>query len=228
MNFRSSLTLIVILFFSLAMQSPLPKVFVIGDSISIQYGPYLEQYSQGLWEYDRKREEGKSANEQDLPVGANGGDSKMVLEYLKSKIQDPSFKPDFLLLNCGLHDIKTNPTTKEKQVTLDDYRKNLATIYKLLNENGIAMAWIRTTPVVDEQHNTRQSNFHRFAEDVKRYNAIADEVFQSRNVPIIDLHQFTLNLGEGIFIDHVHYGEETRARQAAYIAGFLNKINPSP
>ncbi|WP_158858162.1 SGNH/GDSL hydrolase family protein [Lunatibacter salilacus] len=206
---------------SAQIQLSLPSVFVIGDSISIQYGPYLEQYLQGVFEYDRKRDDGQSSANLDNPAGANGGDSGMVLDYVKIKLEDPNFKPDVLVLNCGLHDIKTPIGTTEKQVSLDTYKSNLVEIFDLLTSRGIKLVWVRTTPVDDEQHNSRQQSFHRFAADLEAYNEAADAIFRSREVPIIDLYQFTKNLGEDIFIDHVHYGEEVRAKQAAFIAGFL-------
>lgn len=206
---------------SAQIQLSLPSVFVIGDSISIQYGPFLEQYLQGFWEYDRKRDDGQSSANMDNPAGANGGDSGMVLDYVKIKLQDPVFKPDVLLLNCGLHDIKTPVGTTKKQVFLETYKSNLVQIFDLLTSRGIKLIWVRTTPVDDEQHNSRQQSFHRFAADLEAYNEAADAIFQSREVPIIDLYQFTKNLGDDIFIDHVHYSEEVRAKQAAFISGFL-------
>lgn len=199
----------------------LPSVFVIGDSISIQYGPYLAQYLQGFWEYDRKRDDGQSSANLDNPAGANGGDSGMVLDYVKIRLQDPNFKPDVLMLNCGLHDIKTPVGTTQKQVSLESYKGNLVEIFDLVTSRGIKLVWVRTTPVDDEQHNSRQRSFHRFAVDLDAYNEAADAIFRSREVPIIDLYQFTKNLGDDIFIDHVHYGEDVRAKQAAFIAGYL-------
>ena len=88
-----------------------PRLFVIGDSISIFYGPYLKKYVEGKFDYDRKRDKGEAMKNLDNPVGANGGDSRMVLSYLKELSADPSFKADVLLLNCGLHDVKTDPKT---------------------------------------------------------------------------------------------------------------------
>lgn len=209
---------------SAQIQLSLPSVFVIGDSISIQYGPYLEQYLQGFLEYDRKRDDGQSSANMDNPAGANGGDSGMVLDYVKIKLADPAFQPNILLLNCGLHDIKTPVGTSQKQVSLETYKSNLVEIFDLLTARGIKLVWVRTTPVDDEQHNSRQGSFHRFAADLYAYNEAADAIFSSREVPIIDLYQFTKNLGDDIFIDHVHYGEEVRAKQAAFIAGFLGQL----
>ncbi|WP_439481104.1 SGNH/GDSL hydrolase family protein [Cyclobacterium plantarum] len=221
---------LLIICFLTGMNKPvLPKVFVIGDSISMQYGPYLEQYLNGSWVYDRKRDDGMNSANLDNPAGANGGDSGMVLDYLRQKMNDPAFNPDLMLINCGLHDIKTGVNTGERQINLDQYRDNLEDIHDLLEERGIPMVWIRTTPVDDEQHNANQRSFYRYAADLAIYNAVADEVFSSRDVPMIDLHRFTLNLGENLYIDHVHFNEETRARQAAFIAGFLNQyLNDLP
>jgi lysophospholipase L1-like esterase len=217
----SALIILLAGLLSAQIQLSLPSVFVIGDSISIQYGPYLEQYLQGFFAYDRKRDDGQSSANLDNPAGANGGDSGMVLEYVKIRLQNPHFKPDVLVLNCGLHDIKTPVGTTQKQVSLESYKSNLIEIFDLLTSRGIKLVWVRTTPVDDEQHNSRQRSFHRFAADLDAYNEAADAIFSAREVPIIDLYQFTQNLGDNIFIDHVHYGEEVRAIQAAFIAGFL-------
>lgn len=208
------------LFFLGASQS-LPKLYVIGDSISMQYGPFLEKYVQGFWQYDRKSDDGQAAKNLDVPVGANGGDSRMVLEFLKLKTADKTFQPDFLLLNCGLHDIKRLPETNAIQVDSVSYRKNLEAIYQLLKKKNIRLIWMRTTAVEDERHNTRSKAFKRYARDLDAYNAIADAVMQKHRIPVIDLYTFTKNLGSDHFIDHVHYDESARSLQAAFIAGFL-------
>src|SRR5690606_19411799 len=95
------------------------KLFIVGDSISIQYGPYVKALTTDYLRYDRKRGEAEALVDLDKPVGANGGDSSMVLQYLLE--QDKGVQYDVLLVNCGLHDMKTNPVTKEKQVPLKQY-----------------------------------------------------------------------------------------------------------
>ncbi|RCR70601.1 SGNH/GDSL hydrolase family protein [Larkinella punicea] len=200
---------------------PLPKLYVIGDSISMRYGPFLEKYVQGVWQYDRKSDDGQAAKNLDVPVGANGGDSRMVLEYLKLKTPDKTFQPDVLLLNCGLHDIKRLPETNVIQVDSASYRKNLEAIYQLLKKRNIRLVWMRTTSVEDERHNTRSKAFKRYARDLDDYNRIADEVMQKHAVPVIDLYTFTRSLGSEHFVDHVHYDDSAMQLQAAYIAGYL-------
>ena len=120
-----------------AWKESVPSVFLIGDSISIQYGPFLEQYLDGTVAFDRKKDDGQAEKNLDIPVGANGGDSRMVLAYLKTKIKDPTFKPDYLVLNCGLHDIKHSQADGKIQVDEKEYRENLLGILKVLQQKKL-------------------------------------------------------------------------------------------
>ena len=204
------------------------RVYVIGDSISIQYGPYLAKYMAGIMDYARKDGEAEAQLNLDRPQGANGGDSSMVLAYLKAKAATGGIDADLLLLNCGLHDIKTEPATGARQVSLADYERNLRSIITVTREMGIELAWIRTTPCDEKVHNTPRMSFHRFAADGTAYNAVADRVMAGAGVPSIDLHTLTLNLGENLYCDHVHFHEEVRAKQAAFIAGWLAAWKQGP
>jgi len=122
-------------------------------------------------------------------------------------------------VNCGLHDIKTNPATGAKQVPLDQYRTNLRAIVALL---GAKLIWIRTTPCDERVHNARPGmEFFRYAADGLTYNQAADEIMAAADVPVIDLYTFTVNLGPELYCDHVHFHEAIREKQAAFIAGWL-------
>ncbi|MEM9856829.1 MAG: SGNH/GDSL hydrolase family protein [Bacteroidota bacterium] len=199
-----------------------PKVFVIGDSISIHYGPYLAQYLGADFQYARKGDNGEALQNLDVPVGANGGDSRMVLDYLKELLQNEQFTADYILLNCGLHDIKTKPETYEKQVEIKEFRSNLASIFRLINEADIKPIFITTTSVVDSIHNNKMPHFFRYQEDVAAYNQVAKDLCAKLQIPLIDLNTFTQNLGgPEIYSDHVHFKEEIRALQAAFITGRL-------
>lgn len=199
----------------------LPSVYVIGDSISLHYGPYLEKYIAGSFLYDRKSGEAEAMLNLDDPTGANGGDSSMVLRFLEAKLADPHFAPDAILLNCGLHDIKVDLASHQIQIPLDSYRTNLEKIIFIIRTRQLRPIWIRTTPVVDAVHNRGERKFHRFSKDNLAYNAVADEIMAHDRVPMIDLHSFTQNLGADIFCDHVHFPEHIREKQAAFIAGWL-------
>lgn len=203
---------------------PMPKIFLIGDSISIHYSPYLEKFFENHAIFDRKKDDGQVEKNLDIPVGANGGDSRMVLKYLQAKLNNPDFNPDYLILNCGLHDIKRNPHNNKIHVDENEYKENLSKILQLLQKQNIQMIWIRTTPVVDSIHNKKSTSFYRYNSDVIRYNEIADEIFNMHKIPIIDLYNFTCQLGTEQYVDHVHFNETTRSLQAAYIAGFVSGL----
>lgn len=208
---------------------PMKRIYVIGDSISIQYGPYLQRYLRGKMAYARKTAEDAAALDPDPPQGANGGDSEMVRAFVEAKAAAGGLDVDWVLLNCGLWDLRTTPSDLpdprqgQKQVPLDQYRTNLLAILDAVKRTGAQPIWVRTTPCDEAVHNTRESGFWRFAADCVAYNEAADAVMQANAVPTIDLYTFTLNLGDGsdLFLDHVHFHEHVREKQAAFIAGWL-------
>jgi len=197
----------------------LRKLYVLGDSISVHYGPYLAQMLRGVLAYGRKEPVAQLSPDLPYPADANGGDSNMVLAYLREHLA--VFSPDPLLLNCGLYDLRTDPQDGAKQVPPDRYRANLHEIAQLVGRHTVRAFWVRTTPLDDEARNSRSVGFHRFHRDVILYNEIADAAFERAGVPIIDLYTFTLNLGDGLYCDHVHFTTRVRELQAAYIAGSL-------
>jgi lysophospholipase L1-like esterase len=197
------------------------RVFVIGDSISIAYGPALKTFLGSGLHYDRKRDRGEAREDLDKAVGANGGDSRMVLAYLKELQADRTFAADVLLLNCGLHDIKTDKATGKRQVEPDEYVANLKAICRLSKQMRLKLVWVTSTPVDDAVHNARNVGFFRYDRDVDTYNQLARRVFEKEHVPIIDLYAFSRAFPSDAYADHVHYRPEYVALQAAFIAGSL-------
>lgn len=198
-------------------------LFILGDSISLQYGSYLEKQLGAAVQVQRKGSQETAMRNLDVPIDANGGDSRMVLSYLRTREKDEAFKPDLLLLNCGLHDIKRNPTTGKIAVDTAEYRSNLNAIYALLAGKKRPVIWVRTTEVIDSVHAAKSKAFSRFSRDVNVYNAIADDVCGKYQIPAIDLYSFTLTLGDDRFADHVHYIPRVVQRQAGYIAEYLQQ-----
>ncbi len=193
------------------------NLFILGDSISVHYTPFVRQALPG------RRVQRKGDFEALLvpgePDAANGGDSGMALAYLQDVGDRLRF--DCLLLNCGLHDIKIDPTSGRHQVEVQEYRRNLEAILALARQMAQHVVWVATTPVDDERHRRLNASFTRLDADVQRYNAAAGEVMRPAGVPQIDLYTFTRNLGPDVYVDHVHFSEQVSARQAALIAGFL-------
>jgi lysophospholipase L1-like esterase len=203
------------------------RLFLLGDSIMVQYQPVLRSYLPADWVVDSKQDRAgapPAANNLDVPTGANGGDSGMVLSYLLTRAAHDPIRADLLVLNCGLHDLRCDLKTGAKQVTLADYKKNLRAIVDLAVRMRTSLVWVRITPVVDAVHNQPTMAFFRHATDVADYNAAADEIMQESGVPEIDLYRFTGHFIPGAYVDHVHYDAATQQRQAAFIAGALEAI----
>ena len=199
------------------------KVFVIGDSASMHYGPHLKNMIEDKFQYDRKRGKEHTIMDLDNPSGANAGDSRMVLEYLEGEFkQNTSY--DILLINCGLHDIRVDRFSNEIQIGLEEYKTNLNKIIVLSKEMANKIIWIALTPVIDEIHNSRKEGFLRYSQDVYTYDNNAKQIMREYSIPCIDLYSFTKNLGVDIYSDHVHFKEEVRKLQAAFIAGYVNSI----
>ncbi len=197
----------------------LPRLFLIGDSISVHYTPYLQKHLAGLFTCIRHGTSAEALKNLDIPKGGNAGDSTRALTFISASRSVGGLGADLLLINCGLHDIKHEVSVGKIQVPIDLYRENLKSIAKVVGEMKIPILWARTTLVVDEIHNTLSTDFHRFEKHLDAYNAVADDVMRSAGATVVDLYTFTKNLGPDLFCDHVHYHEPIREKQAAFLAG---------
>lgn len=222
--YRLCFILIIGVVGSFVWKKSTPRLFLIGDSISIHYEPFLKGQLKNSIVLESRKDLSEAEANLDVPKGRNGGDSNMVLRYLQAKLSDSLFRPDYIMLNCGLHDIKRLVTDNAYQVDSFTYRKNLEAICVLADARRIPLIWVNSTPVLDTVHNNRSKKFHRFSSDIKRYNEIANQVFRSHDVPVIDLHSFTESLGREAVIDHVHYSPEGRAQQAAFLSEHIRRL----
>ena len=142
--------------------SDLPKIALIGDSITAGYAPLVA-----------KRLAGKAIVV--TPAGS-GVDSGQMLAHLEEWLVRE--KPAVVHFNCGLDDLTRSKPGGQRQVELAEYESNLRRIVeRLRREDNIAVVFANTTQVKDE----RQA-------DVKRYNDAAAVVMHAANVPVHDLH----------------------------------------
>lgn len=196
-------------------------LLVVGDSISLQYGEYFKQFAAGMFDLYRKEGYEEALQNLDVPVGGNGGDSSRVRQYLSRLLLEEGRSYDYIVFNCGLHDVKADIVSGELQIPLAEYEANLRSILELIKQRGIVPVWVRTTMVLDERHNSRSEEFKRYNRDVLRYNEAADAIMAEYGVDSIDLYSFTERFGDDAYSDHVHFKPHISALQAAFIAGYL-------
>ena len=203
------------------------SIFIIGDSISLYYHSYLKKLLKNKAIYRRKGNEKEieiALNDPNNPFGANGGDSSQVIEYM-NQMMEIGQKYDMLLINCGLHDIRTDRENFKKQTEEKVYEKNLNKIIELGNQLSNKLIWISTTHINNEIHNSRKGGYLRYNEDVEKYNQIANNIMQQNNIEIIDLYKFTKKLEcKEMYRDHVHFKDNISKKQAEYIYKTLNHL----
>jgi len=168
----------------------LPKVLIIGDSISIGYTPYVADLLDGRFRV--------------VHNAGNAADSNAMLVNIPWYLQA---EPDAQLVhfNCGLHDIKRQRQVDHTQVPIAVYRKNLRSIVEHLTAWGKKLIWASSTPVIDQRHRQRK-DFDRRNDDVVAYNAAAAEIVGAAGIPINDLYSVIERAGrdECLGQDGVH------------------------
>lgn len=175
----------------------LPRVLLIGDSISIGYTLPTRALLEG------------KANVHRIPT--NGGPTIRGLEQIDSWLGGGKW--DVIHFNWGLHDLKFMPHGK-RQVTLAAYEKNLDSLVRRLKKTGAKLIWRNTTPVPEGKVGPP-----RLPADVVSYNAAAKRVMQKHGVPIHDLYSFALSrLGKIQRPVNVHFTPEGSAALAAEVA----------
>ncbi len=175
----------------------LPRVLLIGDSISMGYTLPV-----------RKLLEGK-ANVHRIPT--NGGPTKNGVASITKWLG--AGKWDVIHFNWGIHDLKYMPDGK-RQVEPADYEANLRSLVATMKATGAKLIWATTTPIpVGELNPPRKFG------QVKEYNEIAARVMAENGVAIDDLNaHITPKLATLQNPHDVHYsaaGSEYLAQQVA-------------
>ncbi len=177
-------------------QPGLPRVLLIGDSISIGYTLPVRELLKGKVNLHR--------------IPTNGGPTIKGLEQIDAWIGKKKW--DVIHFNWGLHDLKymgpngENLFPKEKggkvQVALLEYEKNLERLVHRLSKTGAKLIWRNTTPIPPGSKG-------RYVGDSIRYNSAASRVMIRHGIPTHDL--FTLSrerMKEIMRPANVHYTEE--------------------
>jgi hypothetical protein len=175
----------------------LPRVLLIGDSISMGYTVPVRELLKGKANVHR--------------IAENGGPTINGLEHIPQWLG--SGKWDVIHFNWGLHDLKIG-SDESRQVPLDKYEQNLRELVARLRQTGARLVFATTTPVPEGKLNPR-----RVSGDVIAYNAAALKVMHENAIPIDDLYGFALPRLKTIQLPvNVHYTPEGYQALAGQVA----------
>jgi acyl-CoA thioesterase-1 len=185
----------------------LPRVLLIGDSISMGYTVPV-----------RKLLEGK-ANVHRIP--ANGGPTKNGIANIERWLGQGKW--DVIHFNWGIHDLKFMPDGK-RQVEPADYEKNLRELVMKMKATGAKLIWATITPIPKGELVPPR----RFGDEAE-YNTIAKKIMEANGVRINDLNAYiTPQLGKLQKPRDVHYTDEGSAFLAKKVAAEIEAVLPKP
>lgn len=148
----------------------LPRVLIIGDSISIGYTKQVREALQG------------KANVHRIP-----GNGQSTLAGMKEMATWLGTEPwDVVHFNFGLHDAKYQPDGKPK-VSREDYVKNLQALLLAIKQKSKSVVWASTTPVPEKL----LPEGRRF-DSIPERNELARALMTENGVPITDLYAVIL------------------------------------
>lgn len=178
----------------------LPRVLLIGDSISIGYTLPTRKLLKG------------KANLHRIP--ANGGDTRRGLQMIDRWLGQGKWA--VIHFNWGLHDLK-RMDGKTYQVPIEKYRQNLTRLVERLKQTGAKLIWCNTTPVPEGAKPPRSNA------DVVAYNKVAVEIMAANHVAIDDLYSFALpRVSEIQRHANVHFTGEGSAKLAEHVAAAIS------
>jgi len=148
----------------------LPRVLLIGDSISIGYTAAVREQLRGV------------ANVHRIPD--NGGPTTRGLAMLDEWLGDRRW--DVIHFNFGLHDI-ARVNAGQPRIAAADYEKNIRAIAERLRATGARVVYATTTPVPEVDVRPVRRN----ADAIER-NAIARKIMAKLQVPVDDLYAVAL------------------------------------
>lgn len=208
---------------SFAVNTNLPNVLILGDSISIGYTRDVRGLLQHRANVFRPlRPDGKQPD--------NCGDTRIGLKNLDRWLGTNHW--DVIHFNWGLWDLcYRNPQVKTQgnrdkvkgtlSVPPEEYERNLEQLVDRLTATGARLIWASTTVVPEDEAG-------RFVGDDIKYNAVAAQVMKRHGIPTDDLYTLTKGFG-GKFSagkGNVHYTTEGYARIAKSVADAIRAELP--
>src|SRR4051794_10177770 len=179
----------------------LPRVLIIGDSISIGYTPYVERVLAGKASVQHN--------------AGNAGTSGNGVFLMESWLDGKNGKWDLIHFNFGLHDLKRMRDGRQ-QVEPKEYERYLRLFVERLKQTGAKLVFATTTPVPEGKVSPP-----RVPADVAEYNKIAQRVMADASIPIDDLFSLaSVNVADWQQPVNVHFtarGYEGLAAQVSRV-----------
>ncbi|NNC90783.1 MAG: SGNH/GDSL hydrolase family protein [Akkermansiaceae bacterium] len=175
----------------------LPRVLLIGDSISIGYTVPTREALKGKANVHRP--------------ATNCGPTTTGLAQIDKWLGDGKW--DVIHFNWGLHDLKymgpnnenlADPKSPDshQQVPPAEYEKNLRALVARLKETGAKLIWRNTTPVPEGAAG-------RVVGDSAKYNDIAAKIMKENGIAIHDLYGYVKERQDKIMLPaNVHFTRE--------------------
>jgi hypothetical protein len=192
--------------------SGLPRVLLIGDSISMGYTLPVRSALKGKANVHRPK--------------VNCGPTTTGLKSIDTWLGDSKW--DVIHFNWGLHDLKymgpggenlgdpSNPECRQ-QVPPEEYDKNLRQLVERLKKTEAKLIWRNTTPVPE-------GSAGRVFDDSAKYNAIAEKIMQENGIPIHDLYAIVQPQQDKIMLPaNVHFTKEGYDTLAADVVAVIQK-----
>ena len=190
----------------------LPRVMLIGDSISVGYTDGVRAELAGKANVYR--------------VQGNAGPSSSGVQQVDAWIASGNGHWDVIHFNFGLHDLKLStggkdnkpyPSADGHQVSQDEYERNLRLIVAKLKRTGAKIIWCSTTPIPKG----KLDPLRRPGDEVI-YNQIARNVMIENEVLIDDLYSFAMTrITEIQQPANVHFTKEGSALLAKHVAASI-------
>lgn len=181
----------------------LPRVLLIGDSISIGYTEPVRTLLAGKANVHR--------------ISGNAGPSSNGVFLIDSWLGKGKW--DVIHFNFGLHDLKRLDDGKH-QVPVDSYERYLRLIVERLKRTGARLIWASTTPVPDAKVSPP-----RVTGDVPVFNSVAALVMKQNGVVTNDLYGFALTrLAEIQQPANVHFTPSGSDMLAKEVAAAIERI----
>lgn len=190
----------------------LPRVLLLGDSISIGYTLPVREALKGKANVHRP--------------ATNCGPTTNGVANIDAWLGEKKW--DVIHFNFGLHDLKyvdenkknTAPSKGRPQVPLEQYEKNLDELVQKMKKAGAVVIFATTTPVPPGEP-------QRVSDDAVKYNEAARRVMARHGVRINDLHAFCMPRLEKIQRPaNVHFTEEGSEALGQEVAKQIEAVLP--